>query len=742
MIASLVANRRTEGSIGTSSVESNDSGATVWEYDGTKSTEDHDTGHVSATRKAPFWSIGARRRSAQGNGSKSSSSSSGSTRIWKSKKGKKKKPKSRELNWLRDTLSLNSSAHSSRLQQSVASSQDDSQDESEDCKKPAASSFNAGKKGSGGMVGSSNGFIHVKIGCPQPTQAASSFLGPPGINSSNAGNEVDDITDKVYNLADLQGEYTRKVALSDNVSQDQKEQRLPERPSTATGSRPLSLATTAGPHPRVSQPGAHRVPLALPNDPSQAAGDRRVETRPSVPPGSPAQDLDGPRRPLPRRDEREAQVLEQQDVPRPIPRRPRSPPRHDPTGHRGAPVDGHDHRFRYDDDAYDYYGHEPKDSKDRPPHHSDLKQGLPHPSYMKQRAPHSSDMKERLPHPSYVKEQRLPHPSYMRAPHPSDLKERLPHPSYVKKQRPPPPRYDYGDDRYRDHHHSAQPYDRPPYHDDDMYHRRCSDPGNKDGVGRSYPPDHHRRHHSQDNYYDDPHHRHRRHHDDYPPGYHHEGDRGRYSSSRGSGSFEDPAYDSRHSGREHPQHDDYHRDGSRGRYQEDNYRGTPHDGRYQQDWKGPVDQQRPKEDHRRTPLAKDPLMVEISPGCVVPLRRTEETMVAVAMDFYRSTTCIGCSQDMFCIVDVCYVVCPNCRTVGPLEGHTYFEGREITSEGLGLGFTTETLFKMQQDILQRRSHHAQAPAPTPRRSSAEEKTSRDNAGRVYSDRHTAANFGM
>ena len=673
MIATL-AIRGTEGSNGTSSVGSNDSGATVWEYDGTKETEDLETSAAAPARKAPFWSMGALRRSAQGNGSKSSSSSSsiGSTGILKGKKGKKKKSKSRELNWLRDTLSLNSSAHSSRLHQSVASSVD----ESRDCKKPAASPYNAGLKSSDGMVGSPNGFIHVKIGSPQPTEAASTGLGPPGINSSNAGNGVDAITDKVYNLADLQREYARKVGASssDNVTQDQKEKRLAERSPTAAGGQ-LSLIKTAGPHPRVSQPGAHHVPLALPNALSQAAGDRRVETRPSVPPG--------PRRPVPRRDEREGQALEQ-DAPRPIPRRPRSSPRHGPTGRRGAPVNDHDHRYRYDD--YDY-GRGPKDSKEHPPH-------------------------------------------------PSDMEERLPRSHYMK-ERPPPPRYDY--DRYRDHHHRAPPYDRPPYHDDDSYCRRHSYQGEEGSFGRSYPPDHHRRHHSQDHYHDDPHHRHRRHYDNYPPGYHHQGDRGRFPSSRGSGSFEDPAYDSRQGGREHPHHDDHYRGGSRGRYQEDSYRGTPRDGRYQQDRKEQLEKQRPKEDHRKTPQARDPLMVEISPGCVVPLRRTEETMDAVAMDFYRSTTCIGCSEDMFCIVDVCYVVCPNCRTVGPLEGDKYFEGREITSEGLGLGFTTETLFKMQQDILQRRSLPDQAPTPTQK---VGEKTSRDNAGQVYSDRHTAANFGM
>ena len=103
-------------------------------------------------------------------------------------------------------------------------------------------------------------------------------------------------------------------------------------------------------------------------------------------------------------------------------------------------------------------------------------------------------------------------------------------------------------------------------------------------------------------------------------------------------------------------------------------------------------------------LEEPPVMVEIFPGERVPLRRTHETMQAVSVDFYRSTGCLSCSMDVFCIADVNYVICPGCRVISPVAGE-FFEGRPIRRHGLGLGFTCESLFKMQSEILQERTKY-------------------------------------
>lgn len=76
-------------------------------------------------------------------------------------------------------------------------------------------------------------------------------------------------------------------------------------------------------------------------------------------------------------------------------------------------------------------------------------------------------------------------------------------------------------------------------------------------------------------------------------------------------------------------------------------------------------------------------------------------MKAISVDFYQSVICVSCAVDIFSIADVSYVICPRCRVISPMIGDT-FEGREIKRYGLGLGFTYESLFKMQSEIIQDR----------------------------------------
>jgi hypothetical protein len=88
------------------------------------------------------------------------------------------------------------------------------------------------------------------------------------------------------------------------------------------------------------------------------------------------------------------------------------------------------------------------------------------------------------------------------------------------------------------------------------------------------------------------------------------------------------------------------------------------------------------------------VMVEIAPGVSTHLRRKQETVQAVRDGFFAPIHCFSCRLLLFCIADVCYVVCPECKVVSPLEdnpaakGHHAIIGRR---HGLGLGITEETL---------------------------------------------------
>jgi hypothetical protein len=94
-------------------------------------------------------------------------------------------------------------------------------------------------------------------------------------------------------------------------------------------------------------------------------------------------------------------------------------------------------------------------------------------------------------------------------------------------------------------------------------------------------------------------------------------------------------------------------------------------------------------------------MVEISAGVHEPLRGADETVRAIRQDFYVPISCFGCSKDIFCIADAKYVICPECRVVSPIEEGA-LDGQSLEQRGLGLGFTCESLFQMQSEILSER----------------------------------------
>ena len=93
---------------------------------------------------------------------------------------------------------------------------------------------------------------------------------------------------------------------------------------------------------------------------------------------------------------------------------------------------------------------------------------------------------------------------------------------------------------------------------------------------------------------------------------------------------------------------------------------------------------------------KSPPRIEIAPGVTARLRGSAETFECVERDFYLPVNCFCCSQELCCIMDAGYVICPTCRVVSPMDNGVGNEG------GVGLGFSFDDLRQMQWEILQRR----------------------------------------
>ena len=84
--------------------------------------------------------------------------------------------------------------------------------------------------------------------------------------------------------------------------------------------------------------------------------------------------------------------------------------------------------------------------------------------------------------------------------------------------------------------------------------------------------------------------------------------------------------------------------------------------------------------------------VEIAPGFAARLRGAEETWRAIENDFYLPAQCFCCQSDeLFCIMDASYVLCPSCKVVSPMAGCA-------TDGGVGLGFNHTLLRQWQYDI--------------------------------------------
>jgi len=81
--------------------------------------------------------------------------------------------------------------------------------------------------------------------------------------------------------------------------------------------------------------------------------------------------------------------------------------------------------------------------------------------------------------------------------------------------------------------------------------------------------------------------------------------------------------------------------------------------------------------------------MEMGPGIEVPFRGTEETKLAVHRDYFVPITCGNCQQQIFCIQDAAFVLCPHPKC----KAKTFLGWEE--NGGVGLGFTLEDLEQLQ-----------------------------------------------
>lgn len=103
------------------------------------------------------------------------------------------------------------------------------------------------------------------------------------------------------------------------------------------------------------------------------------------------------------------------------------------------------------------------------------------------------------------------------------------------------------------------------------------------------------------------------------------------------------------------------------------------------------------EDSNTPPAEENVVFIEVFPGVTEQLRRTKETKEAIARDFYAPTTCFACNMDVFCIADVKYYICPQCKCVSLMEEQHRPDVKE--HHGVGIAFGIETLFNAQAEIV-------------------------------------------
>ncbi len=91
----------------------------------------------------------------------------------------------------------------------------------------------------------------------------------------------------------------------------------------------------------------------------------------------------------------------------------------------------------------------------------------------------------------------------------------------------------------------------------------------------------------------------------------------------------------------------------------------------------------------------DAVMVDLTPGVKIQLRGAHETETAIRTGFYVQCDCLVCSvstthgNDIYCILDCDYFICPTCRSVNPNPISTASPVSNDDARypgGLGIGF--------------------------------------------------------
>ena len=107
-------------------------------------------------------------------------------------------------------------------------------------------------------------------------------------------------------------------------------------------------------------------------------------------------------------------------------------------------------------------------------------------------------------------------------------------------------------------------------------------------------------------------------------------------------------------------------------------------------------------------LSDPDTVVELCPGVYARLRGAAETYNCIETDGYIPVLCVACTQEILCIEDASYVLCPHCKIVSPLPReredpfHTTAMPSSVVDGGVGLGFTYNNLFEWQSQILKKR----------------------------------------
>ena len=101
------------------------------------------------------------------------------------------------------------------------------------------------------------------------------------------------------------------------------------------------------------------------------------------------------------------------------------------------------------------------------------------------------------------------------------------------------------------------------------------------------------------------------------------------------------------------------------------------------------------ESSSNTSFLDDEETIEVYPGCSLPLTGTEETWTAINNGYFNIAQCIGCQEDLGCVVKASFVVCSCCTTISPVESDSPIDlsthTSSSTTELVGMGIKTSDI---------------------------------------------------